>query len=368
MPYMIPHEKISVEWIKEADSSDEGFVLSLPWLSLDIDVDDENKGWIQDAVSHLRTNPQNSNVQRFIEELNDYPISYVHPRKLEEFEGKDLQECLDISVDASTPSSLLATFGCPIDLSLKEDVPDAWTWDQEKILSKAQIEGTDLYDPIAFVSYLVCYRLEWESKGWTGQNKFGKFMEALLSQDEEQFFQVIGWVARQSWYVTSESGKAMEPALTHFPKARERIAHFIADEAGHYKFMEQVFHELSLNKEDFPIGEGTKWLLDSRKRAAVISPLAFSAMVSLFEAPYYEKEDSIGRIISLSSKPQARRGFDLHHKINQEHRHCDVPVHFAACVAPQKRPHALLTLGLFELTLNILDQMEQNLVKSFELC
>jgi hypothetical protein len=368
MSYRVPHEKLSIEWMKEAGNPVDSFTLSLPWASMEIDVDDADKVWIQNATSHLHTNPQNSNVQRFIKELNDYPVSYVYPRKLEEFEGKDLQECLDITVDASTPSSLLATFGCPIDSSLEEDIIDAWTWDHEKILSKARIEGTDLYDPVSFVSYLICYRLEWESGAWTGQDGLGKFMESLLVRDEGQFFQVIGWIARQSWYVTSESGLSMEPALTHFPKAKERIAHFIADEAGHYKFMEQVFHELNLNKDDFPVGEGTKWLLASRKRAAIISPLAFSAMVSLFEAPYYEKEDSIARIISLSSKPNARRGFDLHHKINQEHRHCDVPVYFASCVAPQTRSHALLTLGLFELTLNILDRMEQRLVKKIGIC
>src|SRR5690606_6100913 len=134
---------------------------------------------------------------------------------------------------------------------------------------------------------------------------------------EQQFFQVIGWVAKQSWYVTTESYSAMKPALTHFPKLKEWVSHFMTDEIGHYKFMEQVFDDLELNKEDFPVGDATKWLLACHKHTAVTSPLAFSAMVNIFEAAYYEGKDPISRVIELSSQPHAARGYDLHYKINQ---------------------------------------------------
>lgn len=363
----IPYEKMGINWVGPNQATGEGFVLTLPWLSMEVDVEQEDKSWIQDAAIHLHTNPTSTNVQKFIKELKDYPISYVQPRGLTEFEGKDLQECPSLNVDTSTPLRLIETFGCPLDLSLKEDIFSNWTWNHEEILSKARIQDTDLYDPISIVSYLICYRLDWESKTWSGQDGFGKFMEALLKEDEQQFFQVIGWIAKQSWYVTTESYNAMKPALTHFPKLKEWVSHFMTDEIGHYKFMEQVFDDIDLDKDDFPIGDATKWLLACHKHTAVTSPLAFSAMINIFEAAYYEGEDPISRVVKQSSRPHAARGYDLHYKINQEHRHCDMPINLASCLAPQTRDHVLLTLGIFELTLHFLDCMEQKLAEDHKM-
>jgi len=362
MPY-IPHEKLLIHWV----NNDNSFNLSLPWLSMEIDVTKEDRGWIKDATNNLQSSASNNNVQRFIHELKDYPIFYIQPRSLKDFEGKDLQPCTQIGVDSSTPSQFISTFGCDLADELKEDVLPAWTWDWEKILSKARISGTDLYDPMSLISYLICYRLEWESTTWSGLDGFGQFLERLLEHDENKFFQAIGWVSKQSWYVTTESGQAMEPALTHFEKAQEGIHHFICDEAGHYKFLEQVFRDIHLDKDDFPVGAATKWLLAAHKRTAFLSPLAFSALINIFEAAYYEGQDPISRVIKLSSKPQAAQGFDLHYKINQEHRHCDMPIRFASCLAPQTYSHAALTLGLFEVTLNFLDGMEKSLAKEFEI-
>jgi len=363
----VPYEKMAITWLGPNQMQEEGFVIKLPWLSMEFDVTQEDKPWIKDATTHLHTDPFNRNVQKFIQEIKDYPVFYIKPRTLKEFEGKDLQECPQVAVDTSTPSRFVETLGCPIDASLKEDIPQNWTWDWEGILNKARIKGTELYDPMSLVSYLICYRLDWESKTWSGQDGFGKFLEKELKEDEDKFFQRIGWVAKQSWYVTTETYEAMKPALTHFPKNGGWIEHFMTDEIGHYKFMEQVFDDLDLNKEDFPVGNATKWLLDCHRRTSVISPLAFSAMINIFEAAYYEGQDPISRVLKLSSRPQAARGYDLHYKINQEHRHCDMPINLASHLAPQTLSQVLLTLGIFELTLHFLDSMEQKLAKQDEL-
>jgi len=357
----VPHEKLTINWAPQGD----GFMLSLPWLSMEIDVDNEDKLWIQDATDHLQSSALNQNVQRFIGQLKDYPIFYIQPRSIEAFKGKDLQPCPDLNVDTSTPAALIETFGCTIADELKRESIPVWTWDWEKILCKARIPGTDLYDPVSLISYLICYRLEWESTTWSGQDGLGQFLEQLLQRDEAQFFQAIGWISRQSWFVTTESCQGMEPALTHFEKAHDFIQHYICDEAGHYKFMEQVFEDINLEKEEFPVSPGTKWLVGSHERTATLSPLAFSAMLNLFEAAYYEGQDPISRVIKLSSKPHAAQGYDLHYKINQEHRHCDMPLILATRLAPQTYAHAALTLGLFELTLNFLDKIEKELAKSF---
>ncbi|MGV8947879.1 MAG: hypothetical protein ACOH2E_00695 [Candidatus Paracaedibacter sp.] len=361
----IPYEKMDISWIDSNQTTNDGFVLTLPWLSMKINVKAEDKNWIKDATAHLHTAPLNENVQKFIQELKGYPIAYIYPRNIESFRDKDLQECSNLAVDSSTPARLLSTFGCPIDPSIQENVISAWTWDQEKILSKARIKGTDLYDPISLITYLICYRLEWESNGWLGQDRFGMFLQTLLKKDEKEFFQAIGWISRQALQVLTEFCSSMEPALTNFVKAKEYVASYIAEEKGHHKFMEQVFRDLDLDKNAFPLAGGTRWLLDSFKHVAAISPLAFSAMVALFEAAYYEEEEAITGAIKLSSRPHAGRGYELHRKVNEEYRHCDVPLHFASYLSPQTRSHALLTVGLFELTLNVLDRMEQKLASSF---
>lgn len=358
----IPHEKLTINWNDKEDS----FVLSLPWVSLEINVEEKDKSWVQDATNHLHSQPSNQNVQRFISELKDNPIFYIRPRNIEDFEGKDLQPCTDLKIDTSTPAALIETFGCEIDDELKKETIPVWIWDWDKILSKARIPGTDLYDPVSFVSYLVCYRLEWESATWSGQDGLGQFLERLLKRDETQFFQAIGWISKQSWFVTTEACQGMDPALIHFEKAHDLLHHYICDEMGHHKFMEQVFEDINLDKQDFPVSEGTRWLLNAHKRTAILSPLAFSAMINLFEAAYYEGQDPISRVIKLSSKPHAAQGYDLHYKINQEHRHCDMPLLLATYLAPQTYAQAALTLGLFELTLNFLDKIEKKLAKSFE--
>jgi len=363
----IPYEKMSTKWSELTSSLGRRLTVTLPWLSIDIDVKEEDEGWVRAATSDLHTNPLSENVQKFIQELKDYPLFYTQPRSLSDFKGQDLQEAPDLVVDVSTPSRLIETFGCPIDPSIQGDVVPVWSWDWEKVLDKARIEGTDFYDPLSFVTYLICYRLEWESTSWVGQDGFGTFMGNLLEKDEQRFFQAVGWVTRQAWYITSAFCPAMKPALSHFSKAKELIGHYIADEVGHHKFMEQVFKDLDFDKEDFPIEEGSKWLLATHKKVAALSPLAFTTMINIFEVAYNEGQEPTARALRLSSRPHAARGYDLHHKINIEHRHCDMPVNLASYLAPQPRIHALLTLGLFEIILNLFDRMEQRLVKKLEI-
>ncbi len=354
----IPHESLSLKWVDQ-----DNLTLSLPWVSMEIEVQESDKIWINDAINHLKTTVSNQNVQKFIQELKDYPIYYWEPRPISDFSLKDLQPCPNILVDTTTPQSLISSFNCNIPRDLLHELQPSWTWDWNKILNKARIPGTDTYDPVALVSYLICYRLEWESTRWSGQNGFGLFLENLLLTDEEQFFKAIGWITKQSLTITTDSTGSMLPAFTHFEKGKDALQHFIHDEVGHYKFMLQVFEDLGLSKDDFPVGSATQWMLDAHKRVAEISPLAFSAMINLFEAAYYEGEDPLSRVVKMSSKPQAAQGYELHYKINQEHRHCDMPIRLAKHLGPQSHAHASLTLGLFELTLGFLDSMEMKYCK-----
>ena len=160
----------------------------------------------------------------------------------------------------------------------------------------------------------------------------------------------------------------MEPALTQFSTAKELLQHYIADEVGHHKFMERVFQDLDLDKDAFSVEAWAKWIMSSFKHAASLSPLTFTMMINIFEIAYSDAPDATSRAINLSSRPYAAHGYDLHYKINREHRHCDMPLAFARYLGPQKRSHVLLAIRLFEVILNILEGMEQRLAKKFGIC
>jgi len=151
----LPHERLAVEWMP----NDTGFNLTLPWLSMEIGVAESEKSWIKDAIENLHESSLNENTQRFIKDLKDYPLFYLKPRSIDDFKDQDLQSGSSLNVDMTTPQRFIETVGIPFDPMLEKDVPQQWTWNWEKIIEKARINGTDLYDPLSFVSYLICYRL-----------------------------------------------------------------------------------------------------------------------------------------------------------------------------------------------------------------
>lgn len=355
------HSSLKVVWSTTGDS----FKIILPWLEMDIEVDSEERPWIEEAISCLHSDPAKPSVQKFLTSLKDYPLGHIAPRSLKDFEKGNFQECSDTlaDLDCSTPSNFLKTLGAPYSSQLEKDCPQGWTWDLDTILNQSRLPGTTLYDPVSVTTSLICYRLEWESTSWSGKDGLGKGLESFLEKDENLFFQKMGWISRQSHYVTKQFHISVLPALTHFKKAEKEIQHFIQDEVGHFKFMEQTLQDLGFKGAgDFSLGDGTRWSLDAFERMGSISPLAFSAMINLFEAAYYEGQDPLSRVLKKSSRPEAARGYDLHYKINQEHRHCDMPIILSKYIVPQSRDHVELTTRLFEIALSFLDKMEERLI------
>lgn len=351
----LPHPKLSIVWSAARDE----FTLKLPWLTMGVDVDPNELPWIEDATQRLFETPDHPNVQKFLKHFSDYPVSYIKARTLDAMQGKDLAPCPQtLKFDLSTPQGLLQSIGIPAAAALGHNVPTQWSWNWSELRDVARIPGTSLYDPMTFISYLILYRLDWESTTWCGQDGLGKLLERYLAEDESKFFWLLGLISRQSWQVTMDSNKGLEPALDTVPQAREAIEHFMMDEAGHYKFMEMVFEDIGLNREDFPLFPETRWLLDCHKLMASEAPLAFASMINIFEAAFYEGQDPISRVVLQSSKPHAARGYDLHYKINQEHRHCDMPLVIGQHLAPQTREQLELTMAIFELTLVALDSAE----------
>lgn len=354
----VPYPSLKTTWHDGGKSFD----IILPWLDMTIDVDQKDAHWVREATTLLYQKTSSPSVQKFFDTLKDYPLSYQAPRREEDFKGKNLQLSPQTGgkIDFSTPEAFVHSLSAPLGDDLKHTLPSQWTWDLETILSATKMPESHLYDPVSVVTYLICYRLQWESTTWSGQDGLGRSLEALLEQDEEKFFWVMGWISRQSHYITTQFHISVQPALKHFPAAKKEIQHFIQDEVGHHKFMEQTLHDLGFKgPEEFSLGQATRWILDAFEEMGRLSPLAFSAMINLFEAAYYEGQDPLSRVLKKSSKPEAARGYDLHYKINQEHRHCDMPVIFSKKIAPQTKDHVCLTVRLFECALHLLDEMEK---------
>jgi len=354
----IPSEHLSIKWYDDF----KGIDLLLPWMIMSIEIDDQEKYWVREAIDNLHNKPSLASVQKFLKSLNMYPIAYKAPRLVEEIQDPDLQpppDTLD-HLDTTTPTTFLTSLNIPLSQQYYDWAPKKWSWDVAAILNKSQIPNTNLYDPVSVVTYLILYRLNWERDTWSGQDRLVQGLENLLQKDEQKFFHIMGWISRQSHYVTKQFHVSVLPALEHFPKARKEIEHFITDEVGHYKFMEQTLEALGFKSiESVEVEEVTRWMLDVFEEMGKISPLAFSAMVNIFEAAYYEGEDPLSRVLKKSSKPEAARGYDLHYKINQEHRHCDMPIIFSSRCGPQPKSHVALTVHLFEITLYFLDKMEE---------
>lgn len=357
--YYLPHQKILIEWVKENT-----FSLRLPWTTLNIEVENKDKGWIEKAIHSLHGDPGHPLVQRFLDQLSFYPISYQKPRKGEGFVAPFYEKFSGAleAMDFSSPLTFLHSLKIQLEPVLQKDLPLSWEWNEEEVLEKSKIAGTDLYDPISFISYLHLYRYEWEKSKWTGQNGLSQFLEKMVHENEERFFKLIGWISRQSHYVTKNFCKACDNAVKNFTVIAPLLSEYLKEEIGHHKFMEQVISDLGFKSVDeFEVGEATRFLIKVPEILGNLSPLAFCAVINIFEVICYDEIDPISKIVKKSSKPYAAKGYNLHFKINMEHDHAGVPMRLAKLLPPQEKKHLLITMRIYELTLILLEKMEQKL-------
>ncbi len=351
----IPYEGLKSTWISETQLS-----ISSPWMNLTFEVDAKEKPWVQEATELLPANSEHTSVQRFLEGLKDYPLFYTKPRTIEDFQ-LDKHELTAYSlehIDFSSPETFIDSLQIPFKKELKQSLPQKWQWPVNDILNKAKIAQVNLYDPITIHTYLSLIRLESAKRGWEGSGGIYNILNQVLHKDEKSFFRYIGWCARQSHYLTSNAEKVLQNAIDHFPRLREQLEIYLADESGHDKFLADVLDKLGFNVNDFELNAATQFFVDALFGMGNCSALAFINLVDFSEAYSFSETDPLSELLKKSSKPNAGKGYQKHYEINFGHDHDMICYSFCSHLGPQHKKDCLLTIRIYELCSTLINSME----------
>lgn len=294
-----------VQW-----SFDQNNILSVrsPWIDLDIDIDEENKAWVQEAVHNLSRNPEIKSCQQLLSDLKEYRLSYLAPRPLER-------------PDSPTP--------------LPKSLPLGWSLDP--ILTAARCPNNqDLFDPVTLVSYLEAYRLKGEAESDQQRQNLPLSLERLKDQDEERFFYVIALLYRQTYEITRAIQRLLPDAILRFPVISEPLTHFLEEEKGHDTLMRLSLRHLGYeDPETLPLFNSIKKTLELLDEISKASPLAMTLAVGFFEGSFYQNTDDLAECIKHSSNPKAAIGYQRHFEINREGHHTEMIFELAAALPAQ---------------------------------
>ncbi len=349
---LVPYEKLSLEWLPDQSLC----VLSLPWIKLQIEVDNQNKEWFSKAVFDLKNDPFSPVAQEFLKSFEDYAIYYMSPRSSANLVFHEKNQNL-FTIDTTSPLTFCQSLHSACGIHLESTLPESWTWDIESILARSKVESHDFYDPLALVTYLIGVRLDEESKLTSIKTDLPKNLDHLRQKDESLFFDVMKSIVRQTHYVTSHMLGSVEPALKNFHEARTIITKFMNEEKGHDRLMSQALKELGCNNplEITPF-ESVILLLDLLKKAATESPLAFTLMIGHFEGRTFEETDPLADVLARSSRPKSARGYALHHDINTREQHNKIIFQLAEKLSIQYREEAKYAMRILEFA-QILDSI-----------
>jgi hypothetical protein len=338
---LVPYKDLSANW----QSGGSIVRLELPWMTCEVEVDDQNKDWVQQALTDLKQNSKSPSAQKFLRQLEDYPISYVASRSQVQLrEPKDNQ--LLRNIDVSSPRALAKTLNPNLDLEL----PKAWNWPLVDIFSKAQMGSSSHYDPLTLVTYLIGERLNAESQTDQIRIDLPQNLDVLRQKDEAQFFEIMKKIIRQTHYITNHLQECVQPALTIFKEARPLIQQFMDEERGHDRLMINALKELGCEHADEvePFAS-TILVMDLFKKAAEESPLAFTLMIGHFEGSSFEETDPLADVLARSSRPAAATGYAIHHEINTEEQHNKVIYDLAPHLGCQSEPEVTFAARALEL-------------------
>lgn len=210
-------------------------------------------------------------------------------------------------------------------LQFGHDLPNAWGWNLEEILSKSKIVGIPYYDPITAGSLLMGKHLETEAQTGQERDSLPQFLDLLRQKDEGSFFDLSRQLIRQTHYITSRFEKHSSQALTSFKEAAPEILDFIADEKGHDRLMLHSLKALGCeNPNKIDVCPESTALMKLLEVSARHFPLSFACLISFFEGASYGVSDPIADVLAKSSRPDASMGYKIHFNINKDGHHNNV--------------------------------------------
>lgn len=336
-----------IEW----HSGQEKFTLNLPWVSLEIEVTSEDHHWVKVAIDNLYQDSAKEEVQKFLKFFEEYNVYYIKPRHHKdslipltpEKEKLPNKQTLDL------PINLIHWISDPYSLSFEVELASEWQWDLEEIYKISAVEGSPYFDPLSVVSFLKGKMLEIDAQGSHYRQGLPGLLDELRKSDEAKFFAFMRTLIKQTHYITQHFQQYSPLSLKPFAHASEEIKQFIAEERGHDKLMEASLGALGTSPEELDPFQEIVFLMEGFRKAAELSPLAFTLMIGFFEGENYGYSDPLADVLKASSKPKAGLGYERHFEINKSENHNQVINNLAEKLNLQTKNQVAFTTRLLEL-------------------
>lgn len=358
----IPFPSLKTCWYNDKS----GFTLSLPWVTLEIDVEQEDLPWIEKAITFLHIDNNSEVVQKFLSALGDHCVAYIKPRIVAENIGIISEETLE-SIPLQTPKELAEWI-----VGEGESLPNLpfslqWQWDLEEVCRIAKIEGKDLYDPVTVITFLRGLMLDADATTDQFRVNLPESLDRLRQHDEKKFFEFMKGMLRQTHYITQKFQEYAPASLANFPEATEEITQFLKEEKGHDKLMEHSLKILGCeNPTEIDPSLEIILTMEIFKKAIETFPMAFVAMVGFFEGGEYGESDPIADVLKQSSLPDSALGYQRHFEINRQENHNHMVYTLAQKLPLQTYESVLFTVRALELVCYRANYSDQALVMKAE--
>jgi len=349
-----------------------GIHVSSPWLSLDVDVESEQKPGIEQVLARVASGTgliADREVQGFLGFFADYPLLHVSPRTLTASHGgsRYASRAAELT-SASGPRQFLEVINPFADIDCAEAFsyfPASWEWETDSISAQSRLPGNEaLFDPFSVYTALRARRLQFQIDHAGIAHQLLQNIEALRERDEAQFFRMLTILLSQQYYVTRECCSCLDPAIEHLSLIGEQIKAYKDEEVHHDRLILKSIRELSDQSEsEFLFAPEVKLEIEVIKYAAKTCALGFSALVSIMEGTVYPESDPVGDVLKKSSKPSAHIGVEAHFQINKRGNHTAIPESFVRQLPPVTAETVVIATRLAEVAIRLDSGLARTMLK-----
>lgn len=352
-------------------STETGINVSSPWLSLDVDVEDEQKAAVERVLGRVASGTgltADIEVQNFLAFFADYPLLHAAPRERAPSQDATYASQATELMHAQGPRQFLEALNpfAEIDIARAFSYfPDSWEWSSDQIAAEACIAGSDaLFDPLSVYTAIRAKRLQFQIENADIAHQLLKNLEALREHDEAKFFRILAILLSQQYYVTRECCSCLDPAIENLTLIQNQIRTYKDEEVHHDRLILKSIRELTDQPEsEFAFAPEVKLEIEVIKYAAKTCALGFSALVSIMEGTVYPDSDPVGDVLKKSSRPHAHAGVEAHFQINKRGNHTAIPESFVKQLPAVTAETVAIATRLAEVTIRLDSGLARTMLK-----
>lgn len=352
-----PYDEVKAE----GDCSSGLFKFSTPWLSLEVQVAEQDISRVSPLVAKLTDETLSpidlAEVTWLFSSLKQHPLTYLLPRAQVK-SNLDRHAILDARTcdSASTPHQVLHELLLEADTQAFErlttltdspsDIPLEWKWDTAAALAFSQCPIG--HDPLSLLSIARRFHLL-ES---VENNRTGELYAFLrgLDPNSRQLKDALVRIVRQNYYVTQKCDSALRPALGLAQNAQSEVQKFIRSEAGHDVLLARALKSMGIaDPARVPVLDAVVVLMEVFRITAERNFLGFCMIVDIFERSTDPVQDPLAALLTQGGFTKAAHQINLHREINDQGEHENVALHFLDTMAPVDSEYAIEALRLAEL-------------------